>query len=154
MRRLAIGPFLADLRDIILSKVNNTPETKDLKFAIYSGHDSTMAPLITTFSAFDHRWPKFNSHLTLELFESKEEKSLFSKLFSSAQNNHYIRVRYNDKILELPACQNDDQHHPNDRSLCTLKAFLTSHFFLKKMFRYNYIFHRSNDLKFYIFNCY
>jgi acid phosphatase len=113
MRRLAIGPFLADLRDIILSKVNNIPETKDLKFAIYSGHDSTMAPLIATFSAFDHRWPKFNSHLTLELFES------------STQDNHYVRVRYNDKVLELPACQNDDKHHPNDKSLCTLKAFLT-----------------------------
>ncbi|GET03926.1 phosphoglycerate mutase-like protein [Rhizophagus clarus] len=85
------------------------------------GHDSTMAPLIATFSAFDHRWPKFNSHLTLELFESKEEKSLFS----SAQDKHYVRVKYNDKILELPACQNDDKHHPNDKSLCTLRAFLT-----------------------------
>ena len=122
-----MGPFLADLRDVILSKVNNISEKKDLKFAIYSGHDSTIGPLIIIFNAFDHRWPKFNSHLTLELFESKEksEKSLFSKLFSSAQDNHYIRVKYNDKILELPACQNDDQHHPNDKSLCTLKAFLT-----------------------------
>ncbi|EXX70764.1 uncharacterized protein OCT59_020543 [Rhizophagus irregularis] len=118
MRRLAIGPFIADLRDIILSKVNNIPEAEDLKFAIYSGHDSTLAPLIATFNAFDHRWPKFNSHLILELFESKEE-------FSSAQDNHYVRVRYNDKILELPACQNDDKHHPKDKSLCTLKAFLT-----------------------------
>ncbi|CAB4420824.1 unnamed protein product [Rhizophagus irregularis] len=118
MRRLAMGPFLADLRDIILSKVNNIPEAEDLKFAIYSGHDSTLAPLIATFNAFDHRWPKFNSHLILELFESKEE-------FSSAQDNHYVRVRYNDKILELPACQNDDKHHPKDKSLCTLKAFLT-----------------------------
>ncbi|RIA89614.1 histidine phosphatase superfamily, partial [Glomus cerebriforme] len=124
MRRLAIGRFLAELREIILSKVNNTSETKDLKFAIYSGHDSTIAPLITTFNAYNHRWPKFNSHLTLELFESKEKSSFF-KLFSSAQDNHYIRVKYNDKILELPACQNDGQHHPNDKSLCTLKAFLS-----------------------------
>src|SRR5436309_12190948 len=83
MRRLAMGPFLADLRDVILSKVNNISETKDLKIAIYSGHDSTIAPLLTIFNAFDRKWPKFNSHLTLELFESKEksEKSWFSKLF-------------------------------------------------------------------------
>ncbi|CAI2165427.1 777_t:CDS:2 [Funneliformis geosporum] len=124
MRRLAMGPFLIDLRDIILSKVNNKSETKDLKFAVFSGHDSSMVPLLTMFSAFDRRWPKFNTHITLELFESNE-KSWIYKLFSSAHDNHYVRVRCNDRILELPECQKDDQHHPNDKSLCTLNAFLS-----------------------------
>ncbi|CAG8435561.1 8468_t:CDS:2 [Funneliformis caledonium] len=124
MRRLAMGPFLIDLRDIILSKVNNKSETKDLKFAVFSCHDSSMVPLLTIFSGFDHRWPKFNTHITFELFESNE-KSWVYKLFSSANDNHYIRIRCNDKILVLPECQKDDQHHPNDKSLCTLNAFLS-----------------------------
>ncbi len=123
MRRLAIGPLLSELRDIIISRVNNIPETKDLKFAIFSGHDSTMVPLLTIFNAFERRWPNFNTHLVFELFESKE-KSWFYKLFSSAQDNYYVRVKCDDKIIELPECQKDDRHHPNDKSLCTLNVFL------------------------------
>jgi acid phosphatase len=38
-------------------------------------------------------------------------------------DNHYVRIRYNDKPIMLPYCQQAGKHLPADKSFCTLKAF-------------------------------
>lgn len=37
--------------------------------------------------------------------------------------NHYVRIRYNDKPMTIPACQKPGNHLEGDESLCTLETF-------------------------------
>ena len=38
-------------------------------------------------------------------------------------DNYYVRIRYNDKIMQIPACQAAGKHFEGDTSLCTLETF-------------------------------
>ena len=89
---------------------------------------STLAPVLISLGAFDNRWPPFSSVVALELFQdvAQSKPSWTSWLTGTAAvDAHYVRVRYNDKVLELPGCQAQGKHHAGgDASLCTLKAFM------------------------------
>ncbi|CAG8482975.1 13993_t:CDS:2 [Acaulospora colombiana] len=140
LRRLGIGPFLFELRNQILSKVgSSTDDSSDhLKLAIYSGHDVTLAPLLAALDAYEDRWPPFASHITIELFQQRQGphssqtyaipkiSDTVDRKKSDAEkyDGYFVRVKYNNKILELPGCKKNGAHHTNDKSLCTLKAFL------------------------------
>ncbi|CAG8647703.1 13666_t:CDS:2 [Acaulospora morrowiae] len=137
LRRLGIGPLLFELRDQMLSKIGNSKESaKNLKLAIYSAHDVTIAPLLAAFGAYENRrWPAFASHIVIELFQQKSSSSqtniddndrVKNQKTDDTENpgEYFVRVRYNNKILELSGCQKDGMHHTNDKSLCTMKAFL------------------------------
>lgn len=81
---------------------------------------------IGTYGSVLRRWPPFGSAIIFELFKQKknENKSFWASLFGSEKTEHYVRVRYNDKILELPGCAAQGDHHANgDKTLCTLEAF-------------------------------
>ncbi|KAF2642004.1 phosphoglycerate mutase-like protein [Massarina eburnea CBS 473.64] len=36
---------------------------------------------------------------------------------------HYVRIRYNDKIMQVPGCKAQGKHLEGDESFCTLEAF-------------------------------
>lgn len=36
---------------------------------------------------------------------------------------YYVRLRYNDKIMKIPACAKQGNHYGDDESLCTFEAF-------------------------------
>jgi acid phosphatase len=36
---------------------------------------------------------------------------------------YYVRVRYNDKVMQIPACKADGKHLEGDTTFCTLEAF-------------------------------
>jgi acid phosphatase len=38
-------------------------------------------------------------------------------------DKYYVRVRYNDKIMKIPACAKPGNHYEGDESLCTFEAF-------------------------------
>ena len=38
-------------------------------------------------------------------------------------DGYYVRVRYNDRIMQIPACQAAGKHLEGDASLCTLETF-------------------------------
>lgn len=40
-----------------------------------------------------------------------------------ALQGYYVRVRYNDKVMQIPACGAAGKHFPGDASLCTLETF-------------------------------
>ncbi|CAG8464911.1 697_t:CDS:2 [Acaulospora morrowiae] len=137
LRRLGIGPLLFELQDQILSKIGNSKESADnLKLAIYSTHDVTIAPLLAALDAYENRrWPPFASHIIIELFQQKSSSSQAKiddkdrvknrkTVDIENQGEYFVRVKYNNKILELSGCQKNGTHHTNDKSLCTLKAFL------------------------------
>ncbi|ORZ33923.1 histidine phosphatase superfamily [Catenaria anguillulae PL171] len=92
------------------------------KLAVYSGHDTTIAPLVGVLGLWtgkNRMWPLFASHVTVETFKDLDA----AKSVSDPKDAHYVRVRYNDVAQQLPACALPEQHHPNDKSLCTFRAF-------------------------------
>ncbi|KAI7857192.1 histidine phosphatase superfamily [Circinella umbellata] len=121
-RRLGIGRLVGDIRDRMVEK---TAGVNDRKLHIYSGHDTTVGPLLISLGVFDKRWPPFSSSIIFELFKEKGTNlSWTSRIFGQKEQPHYVRVRYNDKILELPGCHAIEDHHSSgDKSLCTFEAF-------------------------------
>jgi acid phosphatase len=37
--------------------------------------------------------------------------------------DHYVRIRYNDKIMQVPGCKAEGKHLEGDTTFCTLEAF-------------------------------
>ncbi|KAG0168619.1 hypothetical protein DFQ28_005104 [Apophysomyces sp. BC1034] len=125
VRRLGLGRLAGDIQDRMVRRANGSDKEigeDEYKLAVYSGHDTTVGPLLIILGGFDMRWPPFGSSIIFELFKQKGSsgwKGLFTK-----QEDHYVRVRYNNKVLELPGCSDKGKHHANgDKSLCTLDAF-------------------------------
>lgn len=64
----------------------------------------------------------------LELFKDKEAPPAAAAVMPRVKDatitqSHYVRVKYNDKVLELPQCQPSGQHHPKlGPSFCKLTA--------------------------------
>ncbi|KAJ3261649.1 hypothetical protein HDU77_000763 [Chytriomyces hyalinus] len=119
------------VKDLVPDSVAaSEPILKDLKLAVFSGHDTTIAPLIASLGAYRgyvaEIWPPFGSHVVFEVVEHVPS-SLTSKLDSSQQpsiDNHYVRVRYNSDPLKLPFCQGRGSHFSEDPSLCRMDVFL------------------------------
>lgn len=83
--KLGIGRFLGEL----VNHFDNFIEKKSTtKFYLFSGHDTTIAPILASLRVFDGKFPPIGSYLILELF-SKDGK-------------YYIRIRYKNKDLKIP----------------------------------------------------
>lgn len=99
--RLAIGRFLDQLLKPILNSVHDHEPT----MAIYSGHDSTIAPLLAIWQLFDGTWPPFGSHIAVEVARdpkhSKESLSSSSNLYPG----WFVRLLYQNQPVRLPNCQ-------------------------------------------------
>ena len=127
-RRLAMGRLFSDLHSHLSSKISN-PSTDPLKLAINSCHDTSIGGILNTFDAFDGRWPPFTSNLGIELYESKDSSSSlpsFSSILPSSTKKakHFVRVLYNGRELELPACKAEGNHlEGTSGKVCTFEAF-------------------------------
>ncbi|TPX53276.1 hypothetical protein SeMB42_g00892 [Synchytrium endobioticum] len=124
LARMAIGRFVKDLKDRMEDSIAN-PETS-VKLAVYSAHDSTVGPLTNAFGVFDGQFPPFASMVAFELFEDLGKHSSTNSAVSQAHEKdkeHYVRMLYEGKPTHVPACQHQGNHHPNDTTLCTWKAF-------------------------------
>lgn len=83
----------------------------DKKFLIYSGHDSTIVPLVNALGIHSVFWPPYAAHVIIEIAKKRYEGT--SKTDSNAinvdetikdisQNNMlYARVWFNDDILDI-----------------------------------------------------
>ncbi|RUS16144.1 histidine phosphatase superfamily [Endogone sp. FLAS-F59071] len=132
MRRLGLGRLAGEIKDRAVRRAEGRRdeekkrEEEDLKLAIYAGHDTSIGSLLILLDAYDNKWPPFSSIVIFELLQdttsSSSKTSWFRKADPSA--SHYIRVHYNDRVLQLPGCADPGKHHPSgDASLCTLEAF-------------------------------
>jgi acid phosphatase len=119
-RRLAMGRFLDDLSKRLNEKASK-PSTP-LKLAIYSAHDTSLAGLLGTLDVFDNHWPAFTASFGLELFRKQPSQSILSRL-GLGKDDHYVRMRYGDKTLRLPACSKSGDHLEGQPEFCTLQAF-------------------------------
>ncbi|CBJ32253.1 conserved unknown protein [Ectocarpus siliculosus] len=64
MARLSLGPFLAELLTLVGARGHETgvPEAgmpSTPKLAIFSGHDSTLVPILTALKVYDDVWPPY-----------------------------------------------------------------------------------------------
>lgn len=105
---MAIGRFITELLDdishidVASRDSDNTTDSslrhgsrKDVaenaNILIYSGHDSTLVPILCALGIYDYKWPPYASYLALEIAEEKMATS--SKL--------WVRAIYNDEALAI-----------------------------------------------------
>ncbi|KAJ8916536.1 hypothetical protein NQ315_000178 [Exocentrus adspersus] len=71
LAKLRAGPLI----DYIFNHFHNVLNGGDQAFALLSGHDTTVATLMTAMGVFDYEWPEYASTVLLEL--RKTENSTF-----------------------------------------------------------------------------
>jgi acid phosphatase len=119
-RRLAMARFLHELTDRLTDKAQRPSQTP-LQMAIYAAHDTSLAGVLNTLDVFDNRWPAFTSAIGFELFKDRKTGILTKLGLRSSPT--YVRMRYGDKELRLPACQAKGDHLDGHQEFCTLQAF-------------------------------
>jgi len=87
--RLGIGRFLAVVSSSMEDFITRKPFSKTMK--LYSGHDTTVLPVLISYQLFNGIWPSFCSSIVWELHKHK------------ITGNHYVRVLYDFKPMILPA---------------------------------------------------
>jgi len=128
LTRLGIGQLVRDIADNMKAKT----EGSKVKFYLISGHDSTIAPLLTAYKVFDGRWPAFACNIIFELYEAKPPSSKHNAEQQQQPqqpqtpatpgiSNHFVRMIYNNQILNLPGCK---ATAVEDGTLCPLSDFI------------------------------
>ncbi|KAJ2826729.1 hypothetical protein FBU31_003365 [Coemansia sp. 'formosensis'] len=86
--RLVIGSLLGTLKDQVQEHIAG--KTGNLKFALYSGHDTTVAPLVAMLQASNKNmlWPPYASNILFELWKKND-------------GSRVVRVIYNGQVLKL-----------------------------------------------------
>ncbi|KAK9767008.1 hypothetical protein K7432_003483 [Basidiobolus ranarum] len=99
--RLGIGLFLAELRQSLRNSIDKSKKSP-AKIEIFSGHDTTVQPLLGILKSDDFRWPPYASSFIIELWQDKEGKA-------------FIRALFNGVALKSPVC---------DFNFCPMETFL------------------------------
>ncbi|KAJ6241094.1 lysophosphatidic acid phosphatase type 6 [Anaeramoeba flamelloides] len=89
--KIASVSFLKDLLESMLFKINSQ---NDYKFMLYSGHESTLCPLIQLLGITTVDEIPYAGHLSFQLL--KEYKK------------YYVRITFNDQVLTIPQCKLED----------------------------------------------
>ncbi|CAM9464044.1 unnamed protein product [Scytosiphon promiscuus] len=97
MARLSLGPFLQELLTMLGARGQETgiPEAgmpSTPKLAIFSGHDTTLLPILAAFQIYDNAWPPYASYISLDVAENKQGERL-------------VRVVFNGKEAVLPGAE-------------------------------------------------
>lgn len=119
--RLRIGRFVGDLLHRMNAVVGmaasdaatagaSTPDDISA-VSIFSGHDTTIVPLLYALGIEDSTWPPFAANVVFELFRER-----------AAPTQHYIRVLYNGVPARLRGCSRA-AHVPSDGSLYEYAGF-------------------------------
>ncbi|KZT28102.1 phosphoglycerate mutase-like protein [Neolentinus lepideus HHB14362 ss-1] len=133
VRRLGMGRLLTDLTRKIQTKVDKGSDDP-LKILVHSTHDTAIAALCQTLDVFDDKWPAFTASITFELFKTLAESDVCPENHQQSYlqtvlggrklpEQHYIRMRYQNKNMVLPICADEGKHLPGSPEFCTLEAF-------------------------------
>ncbi|KAG8445350.1 hypothetical protein GDO86_010219 [Hymenochirus boettgeri] len=104
------------------SRMQNIAEGKKGEvFALYSAHDVTISPILSSLGLKEARFPRFAARLVFELWHDPDKKK-----------EHYVRILYNgeDVTFQTSFCRNAQRN--SKRFLCPLKKF--SSYVQKEMF--------------------
>lgn len=96
--QVGIGFLLKEILQQINASVSGKPVQK---FLLYSGHDTTLIPILVALQVDNGVWPPYASMILLELYD--------------VGGKYMVRVIYNGKVLQLPFC--------GSRTLCDFETF-------------------------------
>lgn len=84
-RKVGIGPLVGDIVGLMLGAMEGygggnkfgasnkgLEERNKVRFALSGCHDTTLAGLLSSYGAFDNKWPPYTSHIAIELFREAE----------------------------------------------------------------------------------
>lgn len=87
-RKVGIGPLVGDIVGRMLGAMESNDGSKNLgavnegfeegdkvRFALSGCHDTTLAGLLSSYGAFDNKWPPYTSHISIELFREADVKT-------------------------------------------------------------------------------
>jgi acid phosphatase len=119
--QLSMGPLIRDMATR-LDVLGPRDDSHHPAVSIYSGHDSTVAPLMNALEVFDGKWPDFAANLTMELLEVKKQAGEASGAHVGSKHavdrlaDRFVRVRYNGEPVAVPLCA---EYAPaSDPTLC------------------------------------
>lgn len=95
--RIGIGSFIGDMWQKALDAMNNE---NPFKWVMWSGHDSSLVPVLRAMGIFDGYWPPYASHLVWELWRKN--------------GDYYVYLHYNGATLTTPTCS---------AAMCPVKEF-------------------------------
>ncbi|PRP75986.1 hypothetical protein PROFUN_01702 [Planoprotostelium fungivorum] len=112
LAKLGIGRLVGEISTAMQDKVEGRSTTK---LALYSGHDSTIAPLLGAFKITDGlHWPPYASNIRFELFEREKKE----------EPSHLVRILFNNRLVQLPACREQwVEGQLGEGEFCPLKRF-------------------------------
>jgi len=100
---IAMGDFVAELGGLIDQVVGGA---STVKMALYSGHDTTLMPLLDAFGVWDGVWPPYASLLRVHLLKDDS-------------NNYFVEFIYNDGApLVIPGCQTSPCPYATFKMIC------------------------------------
>ncbi|KAF9111233.1 hypothetical protein BGX27_005209 [Mortierella sp. AM989] len=105
--QLGIGPLTKDIKQNLL----NAKADGKIRLSFYSGHDTTISPLLGLFDSLDQRWPPYASNMLIELWKSPS-------------GEHHVRVLYNGAILSTKSKWCDLEWCPLDTFINHLDKFI------------------------------
>jgi len=88
--RLSTGPMLRELLEFMQRMVNGDRTVP--RYLHFSGHDTTVIPLVVAMQYRLEEYPPYASALLVELYQSSNTKE------------YYVRMLFNNKPLVLPDC--------------------------------------------------
>lgn len=90
---IGIGPFIEELLNFLEMQQSNVSSIP--AFMLFSGHDTTVAPILSAFGVYSGEWPPYASHMEFELFKDKTNSSYF------------VRMLYNGNAQIIPGCNDE-----------------------------------------------
>lgn len=133
LRTLGVGRLMDEVSQKMQRRALKKSEDP-LRILINCTHDTTIAGVLQTFGVYDQKWPAFTSQMTFELYKDKSDTSppqtdSFLDKFTSSfirpkiPETYYVRMRYQNDTMVLPACAAPGNHLEGRPEFCTLKAF-------------------------------
>ncbi|GAB5363121.1 hypothetical protein AAMO2058_000856200 [Amorphochlora amoebiformis] len=83
--RLSTGRLFAEVFSDFELAIDDPDDCN--KMSLYSGHDSTLVPLLAALGVYEGQWPPYASYIVIELAESTKT------------GDHWVRVQYNNEEL-------------------------------------------------------
>jgi len=99
LARLGISAFMAVIRDTLIARATGSDEAPD--FVYYSGHDSTIGPVLGALNITGFRWPPYASNMLFELWQ--DPSAVDGAADHDAASSLSVRVVYNGVTLPIYA---------------------------------------------------
>lgn len=127
-----LAAMLASFGSFDVEKDNWPPYTSSIAVELFKSRSAPASP--TTTSPTGAVWPSKEKTWWYSLFSpsstdaspaSSTRKPLteMSTTEKAILDNHYVRLRYNDRPVTIPFCKEVGRHRAGDESFCTLAAF-------------------------------